>query len=387
MLPSLVRLSFAPTGAPQGSNTEESTSSMRKIIQLVIVLDCTQSMEDPMNSVKQAVLSVVEEMEAKMTQSDIESDDLSKSIEVQFSLITYRDYPRPGSREYFANEPACSHPLPFGGPDAVRAAIAVEHARGGDDIPECVELALHYAETELEWNVNADKMMLLLTDAPPHAQGCHSDAYPHGAPSQYDCPDIWTTVDRLAARGVCMTVCGCGKFDYYHRTPTIYELMAKKTNGRLVRFEQIQSSLASYLGTAALEEDFVQNVLDRVNRMNLVDDAYDNAVQDAILGMGAMFRSLSNPEFSVTTFFDVAKFDDVESSEQVKATFRSLGAAEIEHGGGGMGGVGGGMFRSLGADDDEEPPAKAMRSVAPLPNSRSAHVTTTLDRLRRRRGS
>tara|TARA_B110000977_G_scaffold26147_1_gene32459 strand:+ start:145 stop:1326 length:1182 start_codon:yes stop_codon:yes gene_type:complete len=392
MLPSLVRLSLAPTGAPQGSNTEESTSSMGKLIQLAIVLDCTGSMSGPMRAVKEAVLRVVDEMHAKMTQSGTKSDDLSKSITVQFSLITYRDY---------GDSPACSQPLPFGGPDAVRRAITLEDADGGSDWPECVELALHYAQTKLQWADNADKMMLLVTDAPPHAQGGVQDEYPNGAPSQYQCPDIWTTVDRLAARGVCMTVCGCGSFDSYRRTPTIYELMARKTNGRLVRFEQIQSSLASYLGTAALEEDFVQNVRERVGAMNLADDAYDKAVEDAMQGMEAMFRSLSSQEFSVKTFFDVAEFDDAKNSREVQEAFRSLGATENDHGGGGLGGGGAG-FRSLGADDGEDPPshrslgagdgedspmsppAKAMRSAPKAPPLRSAHVTTTRDRLRRR---
>lgn len=195
-----------------------------------------------------------------------------------------------------------------------------------------------------------------------------------------------------------MTVCGCGEFDYYHRTPTIYELMAKKTNGRLVRFEEIQSSLASYLGTAALEEDFVQNVLDRVGRMNLSDDAYDKAVEEAMEGMESMFRSLSREEFSVKTWFDVAKFDDVESSEQVKATFRSLSATtaipDDDRGGGGAGagyrslsaddGGEGPVFRSLGSDDGEDPPAKVMRSAPRAPAPPAAHVTTTRQRLRRR---
>lgn len=393
MLPSLVRLPVAPTGAPQGANTEESTSSMGKLIQLAIVLDCTGSMAGPMAAVKEAVLRVVDEMHAKMAQSGIESDDLSKSITVQFSLITYRDY---------TDTPACSQPLTFGGPDAVREAIAVEDANGGADWPECVELALHYAQTRLQWDDNADKMMLLVTDAPPHAQGGVQDDYPNGAPSQYQCPDIWTTVDRLAARGVCMTVCGCGSFDSHRRTPTIYELMARKTNGRLVRFERIQSSLASYLGTAALEEDFVQNVLERVGGMNLADDAYDEAVQDAMQGMEAMFRSLSSKEFSVKTFFDVAKFDDAKDSRQVQATFRSLGATYDDHGYGDGDGDGLPAFRSLGASDgyDEpgfrslgagdgedspmSPPAKAMRSAPPAPPLRSTHVTTTRDRLRRR---
>tara|TARA_B110000858_G_scaffold198508_1_gene265924 strand:- start:7906 stop:9111 length:1206 start_codon:yes stop_codon:yes gene_type:complete len=378
VLPSLAGLSFAPTGAPQGSNTEESTSSMGKLIQLVIVLDCTASMTGPMDKVKEALMSVINEMHAMMTPSVIDSGDMSKKITVQFSLITYRDYGE--------MLPACSEPLEFGGPDAVRAAIEMEVADGGNDWPECVELALHYAETKLKWDDSANKMMLLVTDAPPHAQGGVEDNYASGPPSQYMCPDIWTTVDLLAKRGVCMTVCGCGDFSSYSRTPTIYDLMARKTNGRLVQFEKIQSSLASYLGTAALEEDFVQNVLERVNGMNLVDDAYDNALQDAILGMGDMFRSLSSPKFSAKTFFDVAKFDGAKNSGDVKEIFQSLGAEEIEHGGV-MGGVGAGVFRSLGDDDGEDPPAKAMRSAAPLPNSRSAHVTTTLERLSRRRGS
>ena len=379
MLPSLARLSLAPTGAPQGSNTEKSTSSMDKLIQLVIVLDCTASMDSPMAKVKKALMSVINEMEAMMTPSVIDSGDMSKKITVQFSLITYRDYGE--------LTPPCSQPLKFGGPDAVRAAIEVEEADGGNDWPECVELALHYAETKLEWDDSANKMMLLVTDAPPHAQGGVKDNYASGPPSQYQCPDIWTTVDLLAKRKVCMTVCGCGDFSSYSRTPTIYDLMARKTNGRLVKFEGIQSSLASYLGTAALEEDFVQNVLERVNGMNLVDDAYDNALQDAILGMGAMFRSLSSPEFSAKTFYDVTKFDGAKNSVDVNTVFQSLGAEEIEHGAFWVGGGGGGTFRSLGDDDGEDPPAKAMRSAAPLPNSREEHVTTTLERLRHRRGS
>ena len=383
MLPSLARLSFAPTSAYQGFKTEESTSGTGKLIQLVIVLDCTNSMARPMAAVKDAILRVVDEMHAKMMESSIASDDLSKKITVEFSLITYRDY---------GDRPACSQPLKFGGPNAVREAIQMEDASGGEDLPECVELALHYAQTRLQWDDAADKMMLLVTDAPPHAQGGMHDDYPNGAPPQYQCPDIWTTVDRLAARGVCMTVCGCGSFDSYRRTPTIYELMARKTNGRLVRFEGIQSSLASYLGTAALEEDFVQNVLERISGMNLDKDAYDEEVQDAMQGMEAMFRSLSNEEFSVETFFDVADFDDAKDSRQVRAAFQSLSATDDDSVYAEARGYGDShdepVYRSLDAGDGEDspmsPPAKAMRLVPPAPPPLLAHVTTTRDRLRRR---
>lgn len=373
-------------GTLQGANNEQWTPSMGKLIQLVIILDCTGSMASEMAAVKKAVLSVVDEMHAKMTESAMKSDDLSKNITVEFSLIAYRDY---------TDTPACADPLPFGGPDVVRAAIEAEIASGGGDDPECVELALHYAETRLQWEYKADKMMLLVTDAPPHAQGVPGDSYPNGAPSQYECPDIWTTVDRLAERGVCMTVCGCREFQWNRRTPTIYELMARKTNGRLVRFEAIEAiecGLASYLGTAALEEDFVQNVLGRVGRMNLSDDEYNQVVDEAMEGMQPIFRSLGAEEYAMETFFDVTKFDNAKNSEQVDAAFRSLVATADYYGSpafrppGGADDGGEPVYRSLCSGGYEDspmlPPAKAMRSAPPVVHK--VHVTTTRDRLRRR---
>lgn len=55
-------------------------------------------------------------------------------------------------------------------------------ADGGGDYPEAVAEALDMALFS-EWRVDATKMVILITDSPPHGIGEPMDCFPSGIPS------------------------------------------------------------------------------------------------------------------------------------------------------------------------------------------------------------
>jgi len=56
-------------------------------------------------------------------------------------------------------------------------------ADGGGDGPEASSAALAKA-LNMKWKKNAAKMVVLITDAPPHGIGEGGDGFPHGSPDR-----------------------------------------------------------------------------------------------------------------------------------------------------------------------------------------------------------
>lgn len=68
-------------------------------------------------------------------------------------------------------------------PETMRSNLAGLRATGGGDGPEAVTAALADA-LNIEWNEEAVKIVILITDAPPHGLGEHGDGFPDGSPDR-----------------------------------------------------------------------------------------------------------------------------------------------------------------------------------------------------------
>lgn len=73
------------------------------------------------------------------------------------------------------------------------------HAGGGGDGPEGVIAGMAVALGDLEWRENAAKMVVIITDAPPHGIGERGDGFPHGEPGGWDGIIL---ARNMAARGI-----------------------------------------------------------------------------------------------------------------------------------------------------------------------------------------
>lgn len=72
-------------------------------------------------------------------------------------------------------------------------------AGGGGDGPEAVIAGMAVALGDLEWRRNAAKMMVIVTDAPPHGIGERGDGFPQGEPGGWDGLAL---ARNMAARGI-----------------------------------------------------------------------------------------------------------------------------------------------------------------------------------------
>lgn len=99
------------------------------------------------------------------------------NVDLAVGVIEYRDHP--GQESSFLTR---AHPF-TGDLQRVQRTINSLAAHGGGDAPEAVYDGLAAACTELSWRANAERMAVLIGDAPPHGwPGAHGDHWPRGCP-------------------------------------------------------------------------------------------------------------------------------------------------------------------------------------------------------------
>jgi hypothetical protein len=94
---------------------------------------------------------------------------------VRFGVIAFRDHPPQDASFVTKAFPFTSDPA------RIAADLASLTATGGGDGPEAQTDALHDA-LNARWNVDAVKVAILVTDAPPHGIGESHDGFPGGCP-------------------------------------------------------------------------------------------------------------------------------------------------------------------------------------------------------------
>ncbi|CAF2902834.1 unnamed protein product [Rotaria sp. Silwood2] len=117
------------------------------ILDLAFAMDCTGSMASYIESAKNNIRAIVEEIVR------------SEKSDIRLALVEYRDHP-PQDRTFVT-------------PD------------GGGDAPEAVADALHEV-LNLSWRPEATRICILISDAPPHGLDPTGDSFPNGCPAGYD---------------------------------------------------------------------------------------------------------------------------------------------------------------------------------------------------------
>lgn len=122
------------------------TPAGEKPLDLVFVLDATESMKDDTEKVRELLEPLLKEL-------------LPAYPAWRIGLVLYKDY-----FEDFLVKAACPFTDDLG---KFRKALGAYHVQGGRDIPEAVYEALDGA-LAYPWNPEADKRIVLIGDAPPH---------------------------------------------------------------------------------------------------------------------------------------------------------------------------------------------------------------------------
>ncbi|KAG1873223.1 hypothetical protein F4604DRAFT_1925730 [Suillus subluteus] len=123
-------------------------------------------------------------------------------------------------------------------------------AEGGGDEPDSQSDALS-AACKADWRDEATKVVVLITDSPPHGIGEDGDAFPEGCPLQIDPLRVATSMGRA---GITLYVIACEPTlsHNYKRARAFYQGLVKKTGGRVVNLGDL-SVLPTLIAGSALE--------------------------------------------------------------------------------------------------------------------------------------
>lgn len=123
--------------------------------------DTTGSQGPYIQSARQAIRSICEKISA--------SENLSQGL-LRFGLIAFRDHP-PQDMTYVTKSFGFTSQI-----ETMQNNLASLIASGGGDGPEAQTAALAEA-LNLQWAENAVKMVILITDSPPHGIGEPLDGF------------------------------------------------------------------------------------------------------------------------------------------------------------------------------------------------------------------
>jgi len=130
-------------------------------VDIVFVMDVTESMQPYIDAVKQNVIAFAQDLQ-------------SNSRDYRLGLVTFEDY-------VVSKYPACNCPYRNTMTSDVKvftAWVGSLHAGGGGDIPEDQLDALAYAST-FPFRPEAEGIIIIVTDAPPHHDGDGSSDTAH----------------------------------------------------------------------------------------------------------------------------------------------------------------------------------------------------------------
>ncbi|XP_071135421.1 uncharacterized protein [Mytilus edulis] len=163
------------------------SSSQNGKLDLAFIMDTTGSMSSYINSAKQNIREIVEEIVA------------TSGSDVRLALIEYRDH-SPEDRTFVTRKNDFTSSV-----STMKSWLNTARARGGGDGPEAVADAMFEA-TRLSWRQDATKISVLISDAPPHGLVPSEDtSFPQGSPNGHDPMQI---ARDLAQKDVTLYVIG-----------------------------------------------------------------------------------------------------------------------------------------------------------------------------------
>ncbi|KAF7354074.1 hypothetical protein MVEN_01094800 [Mycena venus] len=135
---------------------------------------------------------------------------------------------------------------------------------GGGDGPEAQCDALT-AALSAEWSAGAAKVVILITDSPPHGIGEPGDGFPDGCPKNND-PVVIT--DTFCDRGIVLYVISCELgMEQYKKATEFYTGIAQKTGGAILPLGDVdhivnlvEGSLAEAVSIFSLAVAYKQNI-------------------------------------------------------------------------------------------------------------------------------
>jgi Mg-chelatase subunit ChlD len=239
---------------PQAQDGANPSAAKDKPLDVVFLQDTTGSQGPYIQSARKAIRDICDKISA--------SGDLSRDL-IRFGLIAFRDHP-PQDSTYVTKSFGFTSDV-----DVMQKNLSSLIASGGGDGPEAQTAALAEA-LNLEWAENAVKMVILITDAPPHGIGEDGDGFDK-SPDQNDPLDI---ARQMAERGITLFVIACEPgLSRYHNAVDFYTALVQITSGMMFPLLMAEK-LGEYIVGTAVETIETEKLIGEFEHI-IVNDVYD----------------------------------------------------------------------------------------------------------------
>ena len=256
-----------------------------KLLDLAFAMDCTGSMGSYINSARDNIRKIVEEIVA------------SEKSDVRLALVEYRDHP-PQDASFVTR----THDF-TGSAKTMKGWLDSCSADGGGDTPEAVADALHDI-LKLNWRQDATKICVCISDAPPHGLGCGYDEFPNGCPAGID---PMTVAHQLAEKGITIYMVGCEPSISPYKE--FFMAVAYITGGQYVPLTKAQLLTKVIIGGAQEEislEQFMSEVDEEVQAevaagREIDEDEFAERVHAKMKSKGIRTKQLHRNDASLET--------------------------------------------------------------------------------------
>lgn len=240
---------------------------IKKQLDLVFCIDCTGSMHSWIHIAKKEIKNIIRSICRKTTKK------------VRFGLVAYRDHEQEGwgSDAFLLRTHEFTNDLGQIDTDVSRLS-----AGGGCDYPEAMCCALE-AVHNLSWNREANQVVVLIADAPPHGLDSDhfrvgDDIFPDGCPCG---SDSLRNIQTMAQQGIVVYPVDCGYPD--GRRQTLFQAFARITGGFCSTLRDA-SLLPDIVLGAALEETAMDQLATHVQPiLKQINEHHNEAREEQVL--------------------------------------------------------------------------------------------------------
>ncbi|KAG1807995.1 uncharacterized protein BJ212DRAFT_1485280 [Suillus subaureus] len=219
----------------QPNSTSNGVYRTNASLDIMFLQDATGSQQQYIDTARNGITQICNTL---LSGGKIAPDNL------RLGLIAFRDHP-PQEHSFIIQEyPFTSD---FGNFASNLTSLT---AAGGGDEPDSQSDALS-AAYKADWRDEATKVVVLITDSPPHGIGEDGDAFPEGCPLQIDPLRVAASMGKA---GITLYVIACepALSHNYKRARAFYQGLVKKTGGRVVNLGDL-SVLPTLIAGSALE--------------------------------------------------------------------------------------------------------------------------------------
>ncbi|KAG8699754.1 hypothetical protein FRC11_013505 [Ceratobasidium sp. 423] len=189
----------------------------KKALDVIFLQDSTGSQSSYIDGARNQVNSICQNL-LTLSTGELAIEDL------RFGLIAFRDHP-PQDQTFVTQKFNFTSDS-----DVMTSNLGTLTASGGGDGPEAQTDALFDA-LHAQWNEQATKVAVLITDSPPHGLGESSDSFTGGCPCGRD--PLKVAEDMLNS-GITLYVVACEpSLSGYQHARQFYEGLARKTGGQV----------------------------------------------------------------------------------------------------------------------------------------------------------